>query len=144
MFLLVAQAVDEFVYELGLKESNLKKRRKITSLALHDDKWTRVRLFCNLLQVNRSYISSNINDVTCASLQHADDAQRAFSSASTPTLHNAFPTLEKLQAAWPKASDKDRYSHFIRALEAGMIKLNTYYKRSAESDAHIMAMGTRL
>ena len=77
-------------------------------------------------------------------IQHADDAQQAFSSASVPTLHNALPTLEKLHAAWQKASDKRRYSCFIRALEAGMAKLDTYYKRLAESDAHIMAMGKLL
>ena len=79
--------------------------------------------------------------MTWASLQHANDAQRAFSSSSTPTLHNALPTLEKLHAAWQKASVKDRYSRFVLALEVGMVKINTYYKRSAESDAHIMAMG---
>jgi hypothetical protein len=76
-----------------------------------------------------------------ALIQHADDAQQAFSSSSTPTLHNALPTLEKLHARWMKASLKPRYSHFVLALEAGMTKLNAYYQRSAESDAHIMAMG---
>ena len=48
--------------------------------------------------------------------------------------------LEKLHAAWQKASVKACYSHFVQALEAG-IKLDTYYKCLAESDAHIMAMG---
>ena len=89
-------------------------------------------------------IYSNTNYMTRGLIQHADDAQQAFSSASVPTLHNALPTLEKLHAAWQKASDKRRYSCFIRALEAGMAKLDTYYKRSAESDAHIMAMGKLL
>ena len=45
------EAVDEFVLELGLKESSTEKRRKITSLALNSEEWTRVRLFCNILQV---------------------------------------------------------------------------------------------
>ena len=52
LFLLNVQAVDEFIYELGLKESNIEKRCKIDSLALHEDEWMRVRLFCNLLQVS--------------------------------------------------------------------------------------------
>ena len=82
--------------------------------------------------------------MTWSLLQHANDAQQAFSSASTPTLHNALPTLEKLHAAWQKASDKRRYSCFVRALEAGMAKLDTYYRCSAESDAHIMVMGKLL
>lgn len=45
------QAVDEFVYELGYKETNIEKRRKIDALTLKEGEWTRVRLFCNLLQV---------------------------------------------------------------------------------------------
>ena len=47
----VTQAIDEFVLELGLKESNSKKRRKLTSLALNEDEWVYVRLFCHVLQV---------------------------------------------------------------------------------------------
>ena len=74
-------------------------------------------------------------------MQHASDAQQAFSSSSTPTLQNALPALEKMHAAWKKASSKGRYSYFVPALHAGMVKLDQYYQRSAESDAHIMAMG---
>jgi ABC-type cobalamin transport system ATPase subunit len=47
----IGQAIDEFVLELGLKESNSEKQRKITSLALTSEEWSRVRLFCNILQV---------------------------------------------------------------------------------------------
>jgi hypothetical protein len=140
----VVQAVNEFIYELGRKETNAEKRRKLTSLALNEDEWTQVCLFCNILQVSvtASLSTSNTtNDTMWALLQHADVAQQAFSSASTPTLHNALPTLEKLHAAWEKASHKDRYSHFVPALDAGKAKLDTYYQRSAQSDAHIMAMG---
>jgi hypothetical protein len=136
--------VDEFIYKLGCKETNAEKRRKLTSLALNEDEWMRVRLFCNILQVSitASLSTSNTtNDTMWAWLQHADIAQQAFSSASTPTLHNALPTLEKLHAAWEKASHKDRYSHFVPALNAGKAKLDTYYQRSAQSDVHIMAMG---
>ena len=82
--------------------------------------------------------------MTWGLLQHTNDAQQAFSSALTPTLHNALPMLEKLHAAWQKASDKRHYSCFVQALEAGMAKLDTYYRCSAESDAHIMAMGKLL
>ena len=88
-----------------------------------------------------SFMYSNTNYMTWVLLQHTDDAQWAFSLASTPTFHNALPTLEKLHAARQKASDKHHYSHFVWALEAGMAKLDTYYRHSAESDVHIMAMG---
>lgn len=77
-------------------------------------------------------------------LQHADDAQQAFSSASVPTLQNVLPALERMHAAWEKASSKPRYSSFKPALNAGMEKLDEYYQRSAASDAHIMAMGKHL
>jgi hypothetical protein len=142
-FLLVTQAVDKFVYELGYKENNLEKRRKIIALTLNEGEWLCVRLFCNILQVSPIFniFALDMNIMAWASLQHADDAQGAFSSASTPTLHNALPTLEKLHAAWEKAANKPRYLHFVRALTAGKDKLDTYYNRSAESDAHIMAMG---
>ena len=73
--------------------------------------------------------------------QHADDAQQAFSAATIPTLQHALPALEKLYTSWDKAATKIRYRTFVPALTAGMAKLNTYYQRSAESDAHIMAMG---
>jgi hypothetical protein len=45
-------------------------------------------------------------------------------------------------SAWQKASEKPRYSIFKPALEAAMAKLDEYYRRTAESDAHIIAMGT--
>jgi hypothetical protein len=74
--------------------------------------------------------------------QHADDAQQAFSSGSRPSLHNALPAIETLYAAWQSASTKPRYAPFMLALEAAMEKLNEYYKRTAESDAHIISMGS--
>jgi hypothetical protein len=43
--------VNDFVYELGLKETQSEKRRKIADLTLHEDEWDRVRLVCNLLGV---------------------------------------------------------------------------------------------
>lgn len=60
---------------------------------------------------------------------------------SIPTLQHALPALEKLFLSWEKAAAKARYASFVPALKAGMAKLCTYYERSAESDAHIMAMG---
>jgi hypothetical protein len=73
--------------------------------------------------------------------QHADSVQQAFSAAKIPTLQLALPAIEELYMSWEKASMKSRYESFVPALNAGIAKLNTYYERSAESDAHIMAMG---
>ena len=43
--------VDEFILGLGVKEVSADKQGKISALALHDKEWTRVWLFCNILQV---------------------------------------------------------------------------------------------
>jgi hypothetical protein len=51
------------------------------------------------------------------------------------------PTIEKLYLTWERASAKLRYNIFVPAITAAMDKLNKYYRLSAESDAHIMAMG---
>ena len=74
-------------------------------------------------------------------MQHADDAQQAFSSGSRPLLHNALPAIETLYTAWQSASTKPQYAPFVPALEAEMAKLNEYYKRTAESEVHVIAMG---
>ena len=50
-------AVDKFICELRLEETNNKKRRKFAALALDDGEWTRVCLFCNILQVRSEVIS---------------------------------------------------------------------------------------
>ena len=136
------QCCDEFVYALRRKETSAEKRRKIGDLALSEEEWNRVRLFCNLLQVfiflgcghGRFLISNHWP-------QHADIAQQAFSADARPTLHNALPAIEKMYSAWQKASEKPHYRIFKPALEAAMAKLDEYYKRTAESDAHIIAMG---
>ena len=49
---MVAQAIDDFIFELGQKESNAKKCRKINALSMDNEEWMRVRLFCNILQVS--------------------------------------------------------------------------------------------
>jgi hypothetical protein len=79
--------------------------------------------------------------LTPGSIKYANKAQQAFSSSSAPSLHNALPVLERMHAAWEKISNKPQYSSFIPAPEAGTQKLDQYYQHSAESDAHIMAMG---
>jgi hypothetical protein len=58
-------AINEFIVELGANETNPGKRLKITALRLHDDEWTRVRLFCNLLQVRALHIYFTNIPMTC-------------------------------------------------------------------------------
>jgi hypothetical protein len=135
------QCCDEFVYALRRKETSAEKRRKLGDLALSEEEWNRVRLFCNLLQVFILFLCVVIIVDSYLSPQHADVAQQAFSAETRPTLHNALPAIEKMYSAWQKALEKPRYDIFKPALEAAMAKLDEYYQRTAESDAHIIAMG---
>jgi hypothetical protein len=60
----------------------------------------------------------------------------------TPTLFNAIPALETLHTAWAGKAEKFKYRSFKDALNAAMAKLNEYYEKTADSDAHILAMCT--
>ncbi|KAF4621862.1 hypothetical protein D9613_012193 [Agrocybe pediades] len=113
--------INDFIFELSMREKNLGKRRKIVALQLSNDEWKRVTLFLNLLG-------------------YADDVQQAFSAEAAPTLFNALPAIKKLYAQWEKALGKDKYKPFAAALEAGMEKVDEYYCKTAASDVHIMAM----
>jgi hypothetical protein len=48
------QLVDKFIFDLACKDVNAEKRRKISLLALEEEEWMRVHLFCNLLQVRHN------------------------------------------------------------------------------------------
>jgi hypothetical protein len=74
-------------------------------------------------------------------LQHADRAQQAFSSDTSPSLHLALPALEALRKAWSTRRDKIKYSDFTHPLTQAINKITEYYEKSAESDAFILAMG---
>jgi hypothetical protein len=58
----------------------------------------------------------------------------------TPTLFNAIPAIETLHAAWASRAEKNKYRSFKDALNAATAKLNSYYEKTADSDAHILAM----
>lgn len=57
-----------------------------------------------------------------------------------PTLFNAIPAIEVLHNSWFSQADRIKYAPFKVALHAVMNKLNKYYKKTADSDAHILAM----
>ncbi|KIL57452.1 hypothetical protein M378DRAFT_58137, partial [Amanita muscaria Koide BX008] len=122
--------VNEFVYELGLRADSIDTRKKIDALALTEAEWGCVKTFCSLLPVSTYHY-------LCL---HADKAQHAFSAAQTPTLFNAIPAIEALHSAWSTRADKVKYASFNEALHAATDKLNEYYKKMADSDAHILAM----
>jgi hypothetical protein len=46
------QYINTFIYEMGLKEPNLDKRKKIGELELRNNEWERVKLFLDLLAVS--------------------------------------------------------------------------------------------
>jgi len=114
--------VDTFVYELGLKAESIEKWAKIDALKLTNEEWGRVGIFCSLLG-------------------HTDKAQQAFSSVHVPTLFNAVPAVEALHSVWHNQSTKSKYAPFHDALNAATAKLGEYYEKTADSNAHILAMG---
>ena len=75
-------------------------------------------------------------------VQHADNAQQAFSSDQGPSLHLALPALEALHKAWTKRAVQAKYADFVPALDAGLTKIEEYYDRTSQSDAYTFAMCT--
>jgi hypothetical protein len=57
-------------------------------------------------------------------------------------LDNALFAIEALHAAWMKWATKKKYTPFKDALKAATAKLKEYYQKTAESDAHILTMGS--
>ena len=119
---------------------NTEKQRKLGDLALSEEEWSWIQLFCNLLQVF-IFLCVMVTVYSYLWSQHTDIAQQAFSAEAQPTLHNALPAVEKMYSTWQKALEKPCYKIFKPALEAAMAKLDEYYQRTAKSDAHIIAMG---
>jgi hypothetical protein len=93
--------------ELGVKEGSSEKRHKITSLALNEDEWACIHLFCHILQVIAAFILRVLTLLMRGFIQYANDVQQAFSSSSTPSLQNSLPVLERMHTSWEKASRKD-------------------------------------
>jgi len=55
-------------------------------------------------------------------------------------LYNTIPALEKMYSKWEKFRETPEAEPFRSALDAALAKVDEYYKKTAESDAHIMAM----
>ncbi|KAJ8503453.1 hypothetical protein ONZ45_g10852 [Pleurotus djamor] len=115
------EVVDLFIYELGLREPDLKKRPKIDRLKLNKEEWDRVALCINILSA-------------------ADKSQQAFSSDQESTLSLALPALEALHKAWSSRIDRSKYASFSAALQAGVDKIVEYYNRTADTDAYNVTM----
>jgi len=56
-------------------------------------------------------------------IQSADLAQQAFSYDSTPTLHTGLPALKALHKLWQMKAGTAKYSPFVDALEAALMKV---------------------
>ncbi|KAG1858324.1 hypothetical protein C8R48DRAFT_674367 [Suillus tomentosus] len=113
--------LNTFIYEIGLKEPNLEKHKKIGELELWENEWECITNFLNLLT-------------------HTDNAQQAFLSDRNPSLHLAIPALKGLHKAWSLRLAQPKYSHFKIPLRAAIEKIKGYYAKTSDSDAYIMAM----
>ncbi|KAG2147921.1 hypothetical protein DEU56DRAFT_753194 [Suillus clintonianus] len=119
--------VNYFIGQLALQERDASRCKKIASLELSEDEWSRVQKLLSILGVH--FV-----------LFFAELAQHLFSSEEGPTLHLALPALEALHSAWSSHSAQIKYIDFHQMLDAAIDKISNYYTKSAGSDAHIMAM----
>ncbi|KAG6863608.1 hypothetical protein C0991_004637 [Blastosporella zonata] len=113
--------IELFLCALVQEEKDCKKRQKLTDLIPTKTEWSRVSTFLDLLT-------------------HAENAQHAFSSNQGPSLHLAIPALESLCKAWSSRKDRDKYTDFRDALEAGVDKIVHYYDRTSESEVYTFVM----
>ncbi|THH18798.1 hypothetical protein EUX98_g8896 [Antrodiella citrinella] len=109
--------VDRFVYEIGLEETDNRKRRAIDDLQLSTQEWSRAAEFVKLLA-------------------HADRAQQSFSYENVSTMHQALPALEALHKAWSSRALRPQYAAFKPALDAASEKVAEYYDKTVYSLAH--------
>ena len=84
IFILVHQAINDFVLGLGKKETNVDKQCKIAVLTLHKEEWTQVRLFCNILQVCPTFEIHLIYIIT-----------------DTPSTGDSMQTMPNRHSLWP-------------------------------------------
>ena len=77
--------------------------------------------------------------LTC--LQHADNAQHAFSSENVPMLYYAIPALEALYKAWSTCAVCPKNHPFASALYAACGKIDDYYEKTMESSTYVLSMG---
>ena len=115
------QDVDSFMHKIAGAEKHREKCVKLQDLQLMDKEWTHVSMLLDLLA-------------------KAEYAQQSFYSDCGPATHLALLVLEPLHKAWHTRSMKEEYLGFRPALEAGIKKIASYYEKTADSDAYIMAM----
>lgn len=84
-------------------------------------------------------VSMHLQNVT--DVRHYSACQWFSVSVQTQAFKMPSPALERLYVVWQKVLKKSCYTSFVPALEVGMQKLDQYYNCSAQSDAHIIAMG---
>ena len=119
--LFFTQDVDSFVYKIVGAEKDQEKHSKLQDLQLMDKEWTCVSMLLGLLA-------------------KAEYAQQSFSSDCSLATHLALPALKSLHKAWHTWTTKVEYAGFQPALEAGINKIISYYEKTMDSDAYIMAM----
>lgn len=73
-------------------------------------------------------------------IQSADLAQQAFSYDNTPTLHTGLPALEALHKSWKMKAGAPKYSPFVDALEAVLMKVEEYHDKASTSHAYTFVM----
>ncbi|KZS86568.1 hypothetical protein SISNIDRAFT_399029, partial [Sistotremastrum niveocremeum HHB9708] len=65
---------------------------------------------------------------------------QVFSSDTIPCLWRALPAFEKLQTAWERKIEMPQYVLYKAGLEAGLAKLNKYYRQFDAKPLYVLAL----
>lgn len=109
---------------------------------LHRAEWELLELMREVLKV-RSY--SRQSAAVCSHapccFQELREAQANFSSETSPTVWRAIPILECVQERWEIMAKNPRFAPVEHGIEAGLKKLQKYYRDLDQSDMYFICLG---
>lgn len=128
--------VDELAHEPGVWTDGIEAHKKINALMLSESEseWQHVSIFCSLLSVSfLLYFNIIIELPTCSMPTEHNRHSHLFTFLPYLTL------FLQLKRCMPHA-EKLKYHPFKSTLNAATTKLDEYYQKTADSDAHVLAM----
>src|SRR5882757_4984012 len=76
------------------------------------------------------------------SVQEPASATQSFSSSRDPTVWRVIPILEFLIKTWENMAEESQYGVVHDALNKGLENLNKWYKKTDDSGAYFICLGT--
>ena len=119
------------------------KRKRYADFCLDRKDWERMKLMKEVLQVHNTFhlISALANHF---SVQEPASATQTFSSSSDPTVWRTIPILEFMIKTWENMVAKGQFEIVHDALTEGLNNLAKWYKKTDDSVAYFICLGTLL